>query len=75
MNAMRPTSDGSTTRRTTFAADLTAAVYLIALQHGTGESWVDLHLSLWKAVNATIDKWVPETSPTSAPPREQPESS
>ena len=50
MNPGQATTGGSTTRASTLAAELTAAVYSVALRHGTGESWLDLELGLWKAV-------------------------
>jgi hypothetical protein len=46
----------------TFAAGLTAAVYLVALRHGPGESWIELELALWKAVADTVDEWQPAFS-------------
>jgi hypothetical protein len=39
-----------------FAADLTAAVYPIALQYGAGHLWVDLELDLRRAVVETVKK-------------------
>jgi hypothetical protein len=41
----------------TFAAELTVAVYRLALRHGAGERWLELQLGLWNAVTDTIDKW------------------
>jgi hypothetical protein len=58
MNARRAVADGC--RAETFAAELTAAVYQVALRHGTGESWLELELALWDAVSGTVDRWVPE---------------
>jgi hypothetical protein len=37
-----------------FAAELTTAVYPVALRHGIGGSWVDLELDLWKALAETV---------------------
>ena len=71
MIASGETIDRPTTPRTTFAADLTNAVYLVALRHWTGENRVNLHLGLWKAVNDVIDNWTPECS--TAQRREQPD--
>ena len=39
------------------AAELTGAVYRIALRHGTRVAWVDLELDLWKALTEAIKKW------------------
>jgi hypothetical protein len=40
-----------------FAADLTAAAYLVALRHGLGDRWLDLELDLWRALTETVKKW------------------
>jgi hypothetical protein len=37
-----------------FAAELTTAVYPVALRHGISGLWVDLELDLWKALVETI---------------------
>jgi hypothetical protein len=39
------------------AAELTGAVYRIALCHGTRAAWVDLELDLWRALTEAIKKW------------------
>jgi hypothetical protein len=39
------------------AAELTGAVYRIALRHGAGAAWVDLELDLWRALTEAIKKW------------------
>ena len=53
--------DGSTTTGNThlesLVAELTSAVYLIALRHDDRESWADLELELWRAVMDTVRKW------------------
>jgi hypothetical protein len=36
-----------------FAADLTAAAYLVALRHGVGDKWLDLELDLWRVLTET----------------------
>jgi len=41
----------------TFAAELTVAVYQVALRHGAVERWLELELGLWQVVTDTIDKW------------------
>jgi hypothetical protein len=38
-------------------ADVTAAAYAIALRHGSGGSWVDLELGLWKALDRAVRGW------------------
>lgn len=44
-----------------FVAELTDAAYQVALRHGAGEMWLDLELSLWKALSETIEKWGPDS--------------
>jgi hypothetical protein len=39
------------------AAELTGAVYRVALRHGTSAAWVDLELDLWRALTEAIKKW------------------
>jgi hypothetical protein len=39
------------------AADVADTAYAIALRHGTGGSWVDLELGLWKALSQTVREW------------------
>jgi hypothetical protein len=41
----------------TFVAELTRAAYGVALRHGTGGTWVDLELDLWRALADTVQKW------------------
>jgi hypothetical protein len=43
----------------TFAAELTAAAYPIALRHGVGDQWLDLELDLWRVLTETVKKWEP----------------
>jgi hypothetical protein len=40
-----------------FAAELTAAVYPVALRHGVGDKWLDLELELWRVLTETVKKW------------------
>ena len=40
-----------------FVAELTEAVYPIALRHNGGEKWLDLELDLWRAMAQTVQKW------------------
>ncbi len=39
-----------------FAAELTAAVYPVALRHGLGDSWLELELELWRVLIETVKK-------------------
>jgi hypothetical protein len=50
-----------------FAAELTCAVYPIALRHGMAGSWINVELSLWRALAETVKKWAPER-PSIGPP-------
>ena len=40
-----------------FVADLTEAVYPIALRYKGDERWLDLELDLWQAMAQTVKKW------------------
>lgn len=40
-----------------FVANLTAAVYAIALRHAAGAPWLDLELDLWRVVAQAVQKW------------------
>ena len=37
-----------------FAGELTASAYGVALQHGLGESWLDVELDLWAALSQVV---------------------
>jgi hypothetical protein len=39
------------------AAELTLTAYRVALRHGTGGTWLDLELDLWKALDDTVKTW------------------
>jgi hypothetical protein len=41
-------------------AELTETAYVVALQHGRADSWVDLELGLWRALQKTVHQWLPE---------------
>jgi hypothetical protein len=41
----------------TLAAELTAAVYPIALRHGVRGKWLDLELDLWRVLKETVKNW------------------
>ena len=57
MNATARTATDGDILLGTFVAELTAAAYAVALRHGTGHSWLDLQLELWKALNETVRSW------------------
>jgi len=40
-----------------FVADLTEAVYPVALRHKGDEEWLDLELDLWKALGKAVRRW------------------
>jgi hypothetical protein len=57
MNANYRTASHGDTLRETFVAELTTTAYAVALRHGTGHSWLDLQLDLWKALDETVTRW------------------
>jgi hypothetical protein len=40
----------------TFAAEVTEAVFPVALRYGVGKQWLDLELDLWRTLSETIQK-------------------
>lgn len=46
-----------------FAAELTCAVYPIALRQGMSGSWIKVQLGLWSALIQTVEKWATEQPP------------
>jgi hypothetical protein len=46
-----------------YAAQLTRAVYPLALLHGLEGSWIKLELGLWRALAKTVQKWARERPP------------
>jgi hypothetical protein len=50
-----------------FAAELTSAVYPIALRHGMNGSWLKVELALWRVVAETVKKWAREWPPAGLP--------
>ena len=46
-----------------FAAELTSAVYPLALRHGMRGSWITLQLGLWRALAETVKKWARDGPP------------
>ncbi|HEV3304535.1 MAG TPA: hypothetical protein VG055_33100 [Planctomycetaceae bacterium] len=45
------------------AAELTFAIYPIALRHGMAGSWIKVELGLWRALAETVKKWAREWPP------------
>jgi hypothetical protein len=50
-----------------FAAELTSAVYPVALRQGMRGSWLELELRLWRALTDTVNKWAREAPPAGSP--------
>jgi hypothetical protein len=50
-----------------FAAELTSAVYALALRHGMRDSWIKVELGLWRALAETINKWARQRPPAGHP--------
>jgi hypothetical protein len=46
-----------------FAAELTCAIYSIALRQGMSGSWIKVQLGLWTALIQTVEKWAREQPP------------
>ena len=40
-----------------FVAELTEAVYPVALRHKADTEWLDLELGLWKTLTQTVKNW------------------
>ena len=57
MNGNLRTAGDRDALRDTFVAELTRAAYYVALRHGTGDTWVDLQLDLWRALVLQVGKW------------------
>jgi carbon storage regulator len=55
-----------------FAAELADAAYAIALRARTENSWINLELSLWKALARTVKLWATELPRASSPPKTDP---
>jgi hypothetical protein len=49
-----------------FAAQLTRAVYPVALLHGLKGSWLKLELGLWRAFANTVKKWARQRPPVAS---------
>jgi hypothetical protein len=46
-----------------FAAELTRAVYPLALRRGLKDSWLKVELALWRALAQTVEKWARQRPP------------
>jgi hypothetical protein len=44
-----------------FAAELTIAAYHVALRHRAADTWLDLQVSLWRALADTVKQWAGES--------------
>ena len=49
-----------------FAAQLTRAVYSLALLRGLKGSWIELELGLWRMLAKTVKKWSRERPPAAS---------
>ena len=56
MNASNTFAAHSDSSLETFAAELTEAVFPVALRYGVGDRWLDLELDLWRALSETVEK-------------------
>src|SRR2546425_9244170 len=52
----------------TFAAELTEAVFPVALRYGVGDRWLDLELDLWRGLSETGEKGAPGPPRVGPPP-------
>ncbi len=66
MNHNLSTAGDRDTYLENFVADLTSAVYPVALRHRSRDSWVDLELDLWRVLTETVKKWA-QHSPRGRP--------
>jgi hypothetical protein len=57
MNDQRPVVADADQSLEALAAELTAAVYPVALRHGAADKWLDLQLELWRALTETVKTW------------------
>src|SRR5438552_15700922 len=56
MNASNALAVAPESSLETFAAELTEAVFPVALRYGVGDRWLDLELDLWRALSETVEK-------------------
>src|SRR5262249_26336657 len=49
------------------AAELTSAVYPLALRSGLKDSWLKVELALWRAMVETVEKWARRRPPVLSP--------
>src|SRR5438552_13776660 len=57
MNASNALAVAPESSLETFAAELTEAVFPVALRYGVGDLWLDLELDLWHVLAETVQKW------------------
>jgi hypothetical protein len=56
MNASGPLTAAPESAPENFAAELTEAVFPVALRYGVGNRWLDLELDLWHALSESVEK-------------------
>ena len=56
MNASNALAVAPDSSLETFAAEVTEAVFPVALRYGVGDRWLDLELDLWRALSETVEK-------------------
>src|SRR5262245_64896238 len=57
MNATKTVVGDCDRVRDSFAAELTEAVFPVALRYGVGDRWLDLKLDLWHVLGETVRRW------------------
>ena len=66
MNDSRDTARDRDTRLENFAAELTSAVYPLALRRGPMDSWLKVELGLWRALTEAVKRWAGARPPAAA---------
>ena len=69
MNAIEKFTAGPDHAPEAFAAELTEAVFPVALRYGAPDSWLDLELDLWHVLAETVEKWTRNSPPDDSPRR------
>ena len=67
MNAIEKFTAGPDHAPEAFAAELTEAVFPVALRYGAPDSWLDLELDLWHVLAETVEKWNWKSPPDDSP--------
>ena len=70
MDANKQTGHYVDTALDDLVAELTAAVYPVAVRHGAIGTWIDLELDLWRALADAVETCVPEPGGDSGQPRD-----